>query len=247
MSESIKTRVSGELLFSVFFCYIRHFGEDWMWRCLSTAEKDDARTMTTGHSNVLHPMTPLLREWARSRLMTGLWKDMIVAAGVSIIFRSFACVPDVNLACSLHSQDLQSIKSYASISRWPAMCQTQSRVSTKCVVNWHREWTASKQIGPTVSDHIRSRRRLHDHLLLDFESRSRGKLEDLGDSSMNAGQYDEAILQYTTALSLNPTTLQNLLGKRSKACAGKGEWENALNDANEVAHYNLFEFSHANG
>ena len=63
---------------------------------------------------------------------------------------------------------------------------------------------------------------------------------------MNAGQCEEAILQYTTALSLNPATLQNLLGKRSKANAGKGEWEDALNDANEVAH-NLFQFSHANG
>ena len=62
---------------------------------------------------------------------------------------------------------------------------------------------------------------------------------------MNARQYDEAILQYTTALSLNPTTTQNLLGKRSKANAGKGEWEDALNDANEVAQYNLFQFSHA--
>ena len=62
---------------------------------------------------------------------------------------------------------------------------------------------------------------------------------------MNAWQYDEAILQYTTALSLSPTTTQNLLGKRSKANTGKGEWEDALNNANEVAQYNLFQFSHA--
>ena len=65
---------------------------------------------------------------------------------------------------------------------------------------------------------------------------------------MNAKKYDEAILQYTAALSLNPVTPDpDLLGKRSKARAGKGEWEDALNDANEVAHFNSFEFLFVNG
>ena len=50
---------------------------------------------------------------------------------------------------------------------------------------------------------------------------------------MNAKEYDAAVLQYTTALSLNPATLPDLLGKRSKAHAGKGEWEDALGDANK--------------
>ena len=54
---------------------------------------------------------------------------------------------------------------------------------------------------------------------------------------MIAEEYDQAILRYTTALSLNPVTLQDLLGKRSKAHAGKGAWEDALNDANEVGHF----------
>ena len=64
---------------------------------------------------------------------------------------------------------------------------------------------------------------------------------------MNAKEFDDAILQYTVALSLNPVTLKDLLGKRSKAHAGKGEWEDALNDANEVAHFNLFEFLYVHG
>ena len=55
---------------------------------------------------------------------------------------------------------------------------------------------------------------------------------------MNAKEYDEAILQYTTALSLNPIALQNLLGKRSKAHTGKGKWQDAFNDANNVIHFN---------
>ena len=64
---------------------------------------------------------------------------------------------------------------------------------------------------------------------------------------MNAKEYDVAVLQYTTALSLNPTTLEDLLGKRSKAHAGKGEWEDALSDANEVIDFNSFEFLHRHG
>ena len=61
---------------------------------------------------------------------------------------------------------------------------------------------------------------------------------------MNAKEYDVAVLQYTAALSLNPTTLQDLLGKRSKAHAGKGEWEDALGDANEITRFNSFELLH---
>ena len=62
---------------------------------------------------------------------------------------------------------------------------------------------------------------------------------------MKTIKYDEAISQYTAALSLNRITL--LLGKRSKAHASKGEWEDALNDANEVARFNWFEFLYVNG
>ena len=76
-------------------------------------------------------------------------------------------------------------------------------------------------------------------IFLDFESRCCGGLQDLGDRSMNARQYDEAVSQYTAALSLNPVAAKDLLGKRSKAHAGKGEWQDALNDANEVAHFIL--------
>ena len=101
---------------------------------------------------------------------------------------------------------------------------------------------ASRQIGLQVSDHVKSRRRILDYLSLDFESRCCCKLQDLGDSSMIARQYDDAISQYTNALSLNPATSQVLLGKRSKAYASKGKWEDALNDANKVACFNSLQF-----
>ena len=59
---------------------------------------------------------------------------------------------------------------------------------------------------------------------------------------MNAKEYDTAVLQYTNALSLNPATMLDLVGKRSKAHARKGDWEDALRDANEVTLLILFEF-----
>ena len=54
---------------------------------------------------------------------------------------------------------------------------------------------------------------------------------------MNAKQYDEAVLQYTAALSLDSVGPQGLLVKRSKAFANKGLWKDALNDANEVVYF----------
>ena len=92
MRESIKTCVYGELLFSVFFHYIWHFWEDWIQRCLSAVEKDDARAMTTGQSNVSHPMMPLLRGWTTLRLTSGLWEDALVTTtGMNILFFSCLC------------------------------------------------------------------------------------------------------------------------------------------------------------
>ena len=62
---------------------------------------------------------------------------------------------------------------------------------------------------------------------------------------MNVKQYDGAISQYTAALSLDPPSPHDLLVKRSKAHAEKGNWNNALNDANEVAPFHSFMFVHA--
>ena len=54
---------------------------------------------------------------------------------------------------------------------------------------------------------------------------------------MNAQQYDEAISQYTAALLLDNVSPQDLLAKRSEARTGKGLWEDALYDANEVVYF----------
>ncbi|KAG6375322.1 hypothetical protein JVT61DRAFT_3550 [Boletus reticuloceps] len=67
-----------------------------------------------------------------------------------------------------------------------------------------------------------------------FKSRCCGKLEDLADIEVNAQKYNAAISLYTTALSLDLTTPQDIFIKRSKAYIAKGSWKEAMNDANEV-------------
>ena len=66
------------------------------------------------------------------------------------------------------------------------------------------------------------RRHLRDRSLSDFKSRCCEKLEALGDSAIDAQQHDEAVSQYSAALSLNPTVPQALSSS------------DVLNDANEA-------------
>jgi tetratricopeptide (TPR) repeat protein len=88
------------------------------------------------------------------------------------------------------------------------------------------------------------RRHLRDHSLTDFESRCCEKLETLGDIAIDARQHDDAISQYSAALSLNPTTPQALFAQALFAQAlfvqqrrAAGMWEDALSDANGVCHF----------
>ncbi|KAF8557067.1 TPR-like protein [Imleria badia] len=68
----------------------------------------------------------------------------------------------------------------------------------------------------------------------DFTQRCAEKLERLGDVAADAHQHDEAITQYSIALSLNPVIPQGVLMKRSKVYIAKGSWEDALEDANKI-------------
>lgn len=71
-------------------------------------------------------------------------------------------------------------------------------------------------------------------LLSDFSQR-------LGSTALNAKRYDEAVLHYTTALSLNPPSPQGILIKRSKAYMASRTWKEALDDANQVDHLSLLQ------
>ncbi|KAF8556856.1 hypothetical protein OG21DRAFT_1482768 [Imleria badia] len=58
--------------------------------------------------------------------------------------------------------------------------------------------------------------------------------EDNGDAAVQSKKPEDAIIRYSTALSLNPSNPACLLVKRSKAQVMLGLWEDALRDADEA-------------
>ncbi|KAI6004542.1 hypothetical protein F5J12DRAFT_913668 [Pisolithus orientalis] len=68
----------------------------------------------------------------------------------------------------------------------------------------------------------------------DFTRKCAATLEHAGDSAFGSSKHDEAIAQYSAALSLSPQSPTSLLIKRSRAQAAKELWEDALQDANEA-------------
>ena len=55
-----------------------------------------------------------------------------------------------------------------------------------------------------------------------------------GDAAMRSKDHKRAVVQYSTALSLNPSNRVSLLVKRSNARGMLGKWEDALKDVDEV-------------
>lgn len=68
----------------------------------------------------------------------------------------------------------------------------------------------------------------------EFTGRCVAAFESMGDAATHSHAHDEAIEQYSVALSLNPPAAQGLYLKRSKGRALKGIWDDAISDANEV-------------
>ncbi|KAF8549946.1 hypothetical protein OG21DRAFT_523577 [Imleria badia] len=68
---------------------------------------------------------------------------------------------------------------------------------------------------------------------VDFQQRCAESSEHLGDAAADAERHDDAIAQYSAALSLDPATPQGVLIKRSKVYMAKGLWENALDDTSQ--------------
>lgn len=75
---------------------------------------------------------------------------------------------------------------------------------------------------------------VHSDTSSEFTKRCVAAFESMGDAATHSQAHDEAIKQYSVALSLNPPAAQSLYLKRSKARAIKGLWEDAIADANEV-------------
>ncbi|KAN0101156.1 hypothetical protein V8E55_001140, partial [Tylopilus felleus] len=66
-----------------------------------------------------------------------------------------------------------------------------------------------------------------------FRERCTKKLEHLGDVAADTQQLDNAIVQYSAALSLD-LLVPRIFIKRSKVYLAKGGWEDALHDANQA-------------
>ena len=73
-----------------------------------------------------------------------------------------------------------------------------------------------------------------DRLPLAFRERCTEKLEHLGDAAAGTKQLDEAVIQYSAALSFN-LPVPHVFIKRSKVYLAKGLWQDALHDARQVS------------
>lgn len=93
--------------------------------------------------------------------------------------------------------------------------------------------TISRPDGSIVSAHARVSGSIYDRFPLAFGRRCAEKLEHLGDVAVDAQEHDDAITQYSAALSLG-LPIPHIFVKRSKAYMATGLWEDALSDANEV-------------
>ena len=113
MTGPIVAWVSGKLCYPDPPLCIQYFSTDFLQRCLSTPESS---ADTTLHSQ---STSPLLREWAKSKLTCGSWRDALAAAlNVSISFCSGA--PrwlDTPLVWSLQPRDSRFIALSATISK----------------------------------------------------------------------------------------------------------------------------------
>lgn len=69
---------------------------------------------------------------------------------------------------------------------------------------------------------------------LEFKQCLAKDLVHIGDAAADSRRQDEAIFQYSAALSLNPASPQSIYIKRSKVYMEMGAWEHALDDTKLV-------------
>ncbi|KAF8553229.1 TPR-like protein [Imleria badia] len=168
---------------------------DFSQRCLSVCKNSLQKKS-------LSPFpTPLLREWAKFRLIGSSWRHSLAAA------RDFT-VPRFTIYCVLCDH-----------------LETTNRM------------TDAIECFRKMNNELMAQRHTPDHRAkwaIDFTQRCAEKLERLGDIAAEAQQYDEAITHYSTTLSLNPVTRQEIFTKRSEAYVAKGSWGDAVKDTNQV-------------
>lgn len=92
--------------------------------------------------------------------------------------------------------------------------------------------------GVSVSIYASMAGSIYDQTSLAFRQRCTQKLEQLGDLAVNTQQLDDAITQYSAALSLD-LTIPHVFIKRSRVYMAKRLWKEALGDATQVRHCQL--------
>ena len=152
------------------------------------------------------------------------WKDALRAAsGVSITF----AVALVQLTLIFSSPALQpSTGLFVVVSKWSTELEEETNMHDE-VLQWaNGEWSCTAHIVESLLT--------QDSFLSDFRQRSSKRLKRSGDTALNAQRFDEAISDYTIALSLNPPSRQDILVERNKAYTETESWKLALDHANEV-------------
>jgi len=236
MSGPITAWLSGEYVLPVLPQCIRSFTTDFAQQCLSTSESSDDTTLH------LPSPTPLLRGWAQLKLASGSWQSALVAT-VNVSISS----------CSGTAHRLDTVALKFTVPRFTiyrALCdhlETLNQImdATDCFHQMMSELGGGTNLRVEQAEWILGERSripcryccLCDHLLSDFKQRFSEKLECLGDDAMDAQQLDEAISEYSVALSLDPAAPQGLFIRRSKAYLASGLWEDALDDADEVCSF----------
>ena len=176
--------------------------------------------------------TQFLKEWAKATLAGSSWKDALVTAtSVSTFFYS-------NLRSGPDTIGLEFV-----VPRF-----TIYQIIFEYLQTIGRITDASECVHQMVDELLGQANARDEQLqwalgewscipcggMFNLKRHCSGKLEGLGDTAMSAERHDDAISQYSVALSLNPAVPQGLFIKRSKAYVARGLWQDALNDANKV-------------
>lgn len=172
----------------------------------------------------------LLREWAKAKLACDSWKDALLSA--------------VSVSISFCSRIHGGIVIY--VSKFVVSRATTYRVICEHLETIGHTTDASECFRQLVVELTEGKSSPDDHLEWILGEGScitcmhrqlngcSGKLKSLGDPTMSIERHDDIIFRCSDALSLNPTTPQNLLIQRSKAYVAKGLLQEALYDANKV-------------
>ncbi|KAF8547212.1 hypothetical protein OG21DRAFT_1472561 [Imleria badia] len=190
---------------------------DFTHRCLSVPERDvGTASKAIQHDN--SPVTPnsprptpLLTVWTKVSLMGRSWEDALVTASgfISPRFTIYRAICE-------HLEATDRIGD-----------------ATDCFQEMLRESAVETDVHDEQAEWA-----LGAKWALYFRQLCAEKLEHLGDVAADSQEHDEAVAQYSTALSLNPLAPANIFIKRSKIYTAKGLWEDALKDATQVTTLN---------